>query len=118
MHGLERGGVKKARSSETRKRTHIKRRASARRTAPPPASKTHVKGESDARERCSVKLTFTKQPPVDLSPIQSYVDAFKYGAFPHAGGGVGLERVVMLFLGLHNIRKTSMFPRDPKRLTP
>ena len=59
-----------------------------------------------------------KQPPVDLSPIQSYVDAFKYGAFPHAGGGVGLERVVMLFLGLHNIRKTSMFPRDPKRLTP
>ena len=39
-----------------------------------------------------------KQPPVDLSPIQSYVDAFKYGAFPHAGGGVGLERVVMLFL--------------------
>ena len=59
-----------------------------------------------------------KQPPVDLSPIQSYVDAFKYGAFPHAGGGVGLERVVMLFLGLQNIRKTSMFPRDPKRLTP
>jgi len=59
-----------------------------------------------------------KQPPVDLSPIQSYVDAFKYGAFPHAGGGVGLERVVMLFLGLPNIRKTSMFPRDPKRLTP
>ena len=30
----------------------------------------------------------------------------------------GLERVVMLYLGLHNIRKTSMFPRDPKRLTP
>jgi aspartyl-tRNA synthetase len=30
----------------------------------------------------------------------------------------GMERVVMLYLGLHNIRKTSMFPRDPKRLTP
>uniref|UniRef100_A0A7S4BY92 aspartate--tRNA ligase n=1 Tax=Chrysotila carterae TaxID=13221 RepID=A0A7S4BY92_CHRCT len=55
---------------------------------------------------------------VDLTPIQTYVDSFKYGAFPHAGGGVGLERVVMLFLGLPNIRKTSMFPRDPKRLTP
>merc|ERR1712139_732175 len=54
----------------------------------------------------------------DLGPIQDYVDAFKYGAFPHAGGGIGLERVVMLFLQLNNIRKTSMFPRDPDRLTP
>mmetsp|Transcript_31894 Transcript_31894/g.83407 ORF Transcript_31894/g.83407 Transcript_31894/m.83407 type:complete len:570 (+) Transcript_31894:113-1822(+) len=59
-----------------------------------------------------------KEPPVDLSPIQAYVDSFKFGAFPHAGGGVGLERVVMLFCGLPNIRKTSLFPRDPKRLSP
>jgi aspartyl-tRNA synthetase len=55
---------------------------------------------------------------VDLSPIQWYVDAFKYGAYPHAGGGIGMERVVMLFLKLDNIRKSSMFPRDPKRLCP
>lgn len=34
------------------------------------------------------------------------------------GGGIGLERVIMLFLGLKNIRKTSMFPRDPKRCAP
>jgi aspartyl-tRNA synthetase len=60
----------------------------------------------------------SKEPPVDLSPIQAYVDSFKYGAFPHAGGGIGLERVVMLFMNLDNIRKTSMFPRDPNRLTP
>merc|ERR1711966_626554 len=50
---------------------------------------------------------------VDLEPIMDYVDAFKYGAFPHAGGGIGLERVVMLFCQLNNIRKTSMFPPDP-----
>mmetsp|Transcript_39538 Transcript_39538/g.93035 ORF Transcript_39538/g.93035 Transcript_39538/m.93035 type:complete len:794 (+) Transcript_39538:109-2490(+) len=55
---------------------------------------------------------------VDMKPIQPYVDSFKYGAFPHAGAGIGLERVVMLFMNLNNIRKTSMFPRDPKRLTP
>ncbi|KAI8835241.1 hypothetical protein BJ741DRAFT_608468 [Chytriomyces cf. hyalinus JEL632] len=55
---------------------------------------------------------------VELSTIQAYLDAFKYGAPPHAGGGVGLERVVMLYLKLGNIRRTSMFPRDPKRLTP
>jgi aspartyl-tRNA synthetase len=55
---------------------------------------------------------------VDLTPIKEYVDSFAYGAWPHAGGGVGLERVVMLFLGLDNIRRSSLFPRDPKRLTP
>lgn len=55
---------------------------------------------------------------IPISSIQSYVDSFKHGAVPHAGGGIGLERVVMLYLGLKNIRKTSMFPRDPQRLTP
>ena len=63
-------------------------------------------------------LEVAKSKGVDLAPVQSYVDAFRYGAFPHGGGGVGLERVVMLFLGLPNIRLTSMFPRDPNRLTP
>lgn len=55
---------------------------------------------------------------IDIATIEPYVKAFKYGCPPHAGGGIGLERVMMLFLGLDNIRKTSMFPRDPKRLDP
>jgi len=63
-------------------------------------------------------LKKAKSMEVDMTPIMDYVNAFKYGAFPHAGGGVGMERVVMLFLSLNNIRKTSMFPRDPKRITP
>jgi len=63
-------------------------------------------------------LDNAKQLGVDLTPIQDYVDSFQYGAFPHAGGGIGMERVVMLFLSLDNIRKSSMFPRDPSRLTP
>ena len=54
--------------------------------------------------------------PVDT--IQAYIDSFKLGASPHGGCGVGMERVVMLYCGLNNIRKTSMFPRDPKRLEP
>jgi len=52
------------------------------------------------------------------SSVQDYIDSFKYGAPPHGGGGIGLERVVMLYLGLKNIRMSSLFPRDPKRLTP
>lgn len=55
---------------------------------------------------------------IDISKIAAYIEAFRLGCPPHAGGGIGLERVVMLYLGLDNIRKTSMFPRDPKRLTP
>ena len=54
---------------------------------------------------------------VPIATIQSYIDAFKHGANPHAGGGIGMERVVMLFLGLDDIRKSSMFPRDPTRLS-
>lgn len=50
--------------------------------------------------------------------IGSYLKSFSFGAFPHGGAGVGLERVVMLFLGLNNIRKSSLFPRVPNRLTP
>ncbi|KAK9468359.1 aspartyl-tRNA synthetase [Lipomyces arxii] len=50
--------------------------------------------------------------------LKDYVDAFAYGAPPHAGGGIGLERVVMFFLDLKNIRRASLFPRDPRRLRP
>lgn len=57
-------------------------------------------------------------PSTDIEKIAAYIEAFRFGCPPHAGGGIGLERVVMLYLGLDNIRKTSMFPRDPKRLTP
>eukprot|EP00339_Tiarina_fusa_P026522 CAMPEP_0117031312 /NCGR_PEP_ID=MMETSP0472-20121206/22522_1 /TAXON_ID=693140 ORGANISM="Tiarina fusus, Strain LIS" /NCGR_SAMPLE_ID=MMETSP0472 /ASSEMBLY_ACC=CAM_ASM_000603 /LENGTH=605 /DNA_ID=CAMNT_0004739615 /DNA_START=125 /DNA_END=1942 /DNA_ORIENTATION=+ len=55
---------------------------------------------------------------IDLSTLEEYINSFRNGALPHGGGGIGLERVVMLFLGLPNIRKASMFPRDPRRLAP
>ncbi|KAL6269570.1 hypothetical protein ACE6H2_026481 [Prunus campanulata] len=55
---------------------------------------------------------------IDLKTISTYLDSFRYAAPPHGGFGVGLERVVMLFCGLNNIRKTSLFPRDPLRLAP
>jgi aspartyl-tRNA synthetase len=50
--------------------------------------------------------------------LKDYVAAFKAGAPKHAGGGIGLERIVMLWLGLPNVRLASLFPRDPSRLTP
>ncbi|EPT04273.1 hypothetical protein FOMPIDRAFT_1014148 [Fomitopsis schrenkii] len=55
---------------------------------------------------------------VDPASMDSYLNAFKLGCPPHGGGGIGLERVLMLFLKLNNIRRASLFPRDPKRLEP
>ena len=55
---------------------------------------------------------------IQVETIKDYVDAFKFGAPNHAGAGFGLERIVKFFCNLHNIRKTSLFPRDPQRLSP
>jgi len=50
--------------------------------------------------------------------LNAYINSFKHGVSPHAGAGIGLERVVFLYLGLDNVRKASMFPRDPNRCSP
>ncbi|KAF2757575.1 aspartyl-tRNA synthetase [Pseudovirgaria hyperparasitica] len=59
-------------------------------------------------------------PPIDPegAAVKDYVDCFRYGCPPHAGGGFGLERIVCFWLGLPNIRLTSLFPRDPQRVMP
>lgn len=56
----------------------------------------------------------------NLNPkdFDSYINSFRFGAPPHAGWGVGLERLTMLILGLDNIREACLFPRDRDRLTP
>jgi aspartyl-tRNA synthetase len=55
---------------------------------------------------------------LDPKDFEHYIDSFRYGAPPHAGWGVGLERLTMLILGLKNIREAVLFPRDRDRLTP
>jgi aspartyl-tRNA synthetase len=55
---------------------------------------------------------------IDPTPLAGYLSSFEHGMSPHGGAGIGLERVVFLCLGLDNVRKASMFPRDPSRCTP
>lgn len=55
---------------------------------------------------------------LDSSGLSDYTKSFEYGSKPHGGCGLGLERIVMLYLGLENIRQASFCPRDPKRKTP
>lgn len=50
--------------------------------------------------------------------FESYIDAFRYGAIPHAGWSFGAERLTMVLCGLSNIREAALFPRDRNRLTP
>jgi aspartyl-tRNA synthetase len=57
-----------------------------------------------------------KRLKMDPQTMEEYIQAFQWGAPPHGGGGIGLERILMLLLNLGNIRHASMFPRDPKSL--
>ncbi|KAK3361480.1 hypothetical protein B0T24DRAFT_109453 [Lasiosphaeria ovina] len=53
---------------------------------------------------------------IEPSGMQEYMQGFEYGVLPHAGCGIGLERMVFLMLNLGDIRNASLFPRDPKSL--
>lgn len=55
-----------------------------------------------------------------LSPesFEFYLEAFRYGMPPHAGWGLGAERLLMSMLDLKNIREVVLFPRDRHRLIP
>ncbi len=50
--------------------------------------------------------------------FKSYIDAFKFGAPPHAGWSIGLDRTTMAVCNLDNIREAIMFPRDKQRIKP
>jgi asparaginyl-tRNA synthetase len=43
-----------------------------------------------------------------------YLDTRRYGACPHAGFGLGFERLVLFVTGMGNIRDVIPFPRTPK----
>ena len=50
--------------------------------------------------------------------FEFYINSFRYGAPPHAGWSIGLERLTQIICGLDNIKEATMFPRDRERLTP
>ena len=59
-----------------------------------------------------------KEKGLNPKDFKTYIDSFRFGAPPHAGWGMGLERLTMLILGIENIREVVLFPRDRTRLTP
>jgi len=55
---------------------------------------------------------------MDPEQFETYLMLHKYGAPPHGGLGIGLERLTMHLLGFKNVRESTMFPRDINRVTP
>jgi len=50
--------------------------------------------------------------------FKDYIDSFRFGAPPHSGWSIGLERLTQIICGLDNVKEATMFPRDRTRLTP
>ncbi|MFA5953010.1 MAG: aspartate--tRNA(Asn) ligase [Candidatus Pacearchaeota archaeon] len=59
-----------------------------------------------------------KNKKLNPDNFKSYIDSFRYGAPPHAGWSIGLERLTQIICGLDNVKEATMFPRDRDRLTP
>lgn len=70
-------------------------------------------GGSQREER--LDMLVKKMESFGLSPEQYwwYLDLRRYGSVPHAGFGLGFERLVRLSTGMENIRDVIPFPRFP-----
>ena len=51
---------------------------------------------------------------IPMKDMTWYLDTRKYGSFPHAGFGLGFERLILFVTGMQNIRDVIPFPRTPK----
>jgi aspartyl-tRNA synthetase len=59
-----------------------------------------------------------KKQGLNTGAFDFHLKVFEYGMPPHAGFGMGLERLIMSMCGVDNIRDVVLFPRDIDRLSP
>jgi aspartyl-tRNA synthetase len=82
----------------------------------------HPKMElSSGAQRCHIyDLLVNQIKSKGLNPdaFEFYLNPFRYGMPPHAGWGLGAERLIMVMLNLQNIREGVLFPRDRHRVSP
>ncbi len=70
-------------------------------------------GGSQREERFDVLERRIKELNMSLDPYWWYLELRKYGSVPHAGYGVGFERLIQFASGMENIRDVIPFPRFP-----
>lgn len=72
-----------------------------------------IVGGSQREERLDVLIEKCKSFNINEEELWWYIDSRRYGTVPHAGFGLGFERMVMFATGMTNIRDVIPFPRTP-----
>jgi asparaginyl-tRNA synthetase len=70
-------------------------------------------GGSQREEDYEKLLTRMKELNMDIDTYKWYLDLRRFGSVPHAGFGLGFERLVMMATGIENIRDVIPYPRFP-----
>jgi asparaginyl-tRNA synthetase len=73
-----------------------------------------IVGGSQREERLDKLLERMKEMHVPAEELWWYLDTRRFGTVPHAGFGLGFERMVQFVTGMGNIRDVIAFPRTPK----
>ncbi len=73
-----------------------------------------IVGGSQREERLDLLLKRMDEMHVPAKEMYWYVDTRRFGTAPHAGFGLGFERMVLFVTGMTNIRDVIPFPRTPK----
>jgi len=73
-----------------------------------------IVGGSQREERLDKLTQRMKEMNIPEEELDWYLDTRRFGACPHAGFGLGFERIVQFVTGMSNIRDVIPFPRFPK----
>jgi aspartyl-tRNA synthetase len=79
---------------------------------------TEISTGAQREHRIEVLEQNARDKGLDPEELAFYLDFFRYGVPPHGGFGMGLSRVLMLMLGLPNLREATYLFRGPNRLLP
>ena len=70
-------------------------------------------GGSQREERLDVLEERMREQGLVVEDYAWYADLRRYGTVPHAGFGLGLERIILFITGMANIRDVIPYPRTP-----
>jgi asparaginyl-tRNA synthetase len=73
-----------------------------------------IVGGSQREERLELLENRMREMHIPTEELYWYLDTRRFGACPHAGFGLGFERLVLFVTGMTNIRDVIAFPRTPK----
>jgi asparaginyl-tRNA synthetase len=73
-----------------------------------------IVGGSQREERLDFLVKRMREMHIPIGQMEWYLDSRRFGTVPHAGFGLGFERMVQFVTGMNNIRDVIPFPRTPK----